>query len=117
LNFFSVPQRKIFEVFYQFIAKLTDSAEKQALYRLLSLYGANVITKHLGLFYQGGFMQGAVPAELYQAGILNLLNELKSDSIALIDAIAPPDYVLNSALGKSDGEVRMIRNFLQRNCE
>jgi acyl-CoA oxidase len=98
-------QRKIFEVFFKFVARQPNSAEKAALTRLLSLYGANLVTKHAGIFYQGGFLQGAATGELYQTAILNLLTELKNDSIALVDAIAPPDHVLNSALGKSDGEI------------
>ena len=34
---------------------------------------------------------------------LELCGEMKNDAIALVDAMAPPDYVLNSALGDSTG--------------
>lgn len=34
--------------------------------------------------------------------------ELKDDAVSLVDVIAPPDFVLNSALGRSDGEVTCV---------
>lgn len=37
--------------------------------------------------------------------MLELCGELKDDSIALIDAIAPPDFVVNSPLADSKGDV------------
>lgn len=37
--------------------------------------------------------------------IKNLLKELKDQLIGLIDAIAVPDHVLNSAIGASDGDI------------
>lgn len=50
-------------------------------------------------------MTGREPAELIKSGVLDLLKELKDDSISIVDAIAPKDFVLNSPLGMSDGEV------------
>jgi len=38
-------------------------------------------------------------------GILNLCRELKPEAVSLVDAISPPDFVLNSVLGASDGKV------------
>jgi len=35
-----------------------------------------------------------------------LTQDLKSDAVAMADALAPPDFILNSALGMSDGEVK-----------
>lgn len=50
-------------------------------------------------------MSGREPAELIKKSVLDLLKELKNDSISIVDAIAPKDFVLNSPLGMSDGEV------------
>ncbi len=43
--------------------------------------------------------------DLYELGILQLLPIIKDDAVGLIDAITFPDYVINSCLGMSDGEV------------
>ncbi|GAB0095269.1 Acyl-coenzyme A oxidase [Sergentomyia squamirostris] len=99
-------QRIIFFTFYNRIQELDpSSAERQALTRLLSLFGAFLLTKHLGLLYQGGFASNTLAGELYEQGILSLLSVIKHDAIALADALAPPDFILNSPLGASNGEV------------
>lgn len=84
---------------------MNESPEKTVLSRVLSMYGANLITKYFNHFYEGGFMSGADAADLYKQGILELLPILKDEAAALVDAIAPPDFILNSALGMSDGNV------------
>lgn len=111
--FYAIPlsiaygQRAIFAAFYQHIQSLSSSAEKDVLEKLLSLYGANLIVKnYLGLLYEFGFAQpGYTAGELLQKGILRLLPQLKVDAVSLIDAIAPPDFIVDSPLGKSDGRV------------
>jgi len=32
--------------------------------------------------------------------------QLKDDAVALVDVFAPPDFILNSPIGKGSGEVR-----------
>lgn len=99
--------RSIFSAFYQHIQTVEQSPEKDVLMKLLSLYGANLIVKnYLGLLYEGGYMQTGVNAgELLQSGILNILPVLKKEAISLVDAIAPPDFIVDSPLGKSDGRI------------
>lgn len=55
--------------------------------------------------YQKGFATGESPAVLVQDAILKLCGELKDDAVAMVDAISPPDFILNSVLGYSDGRV------------
>lgn len=45
-------QRSIFYVFHKFVNDLNESNEKKVLSKLLSFYGANLIVKHLGLYYE-----------------------------------------------------------------
>ncbi|XP_018577780.1 peroxisomal acyl-coenzyme A oxidase 3 [Anoplophora glabripennis] len=69
------------------------------------LYGLSCLDKHLVYFYQGGFASGPELSQNVKDGILALCKNLKSDSLAVIDGLAPPDYVINSVLGRSDGKL------------
>ncbi|XP_069704867.1 uncharacterized protein [Periplaneta americana] len=82
-----------------------DPKVKAVLTNLCSLYGAWSLEKHLATLYQGSYISGLEPAQLIREGILDLFTKLKPDAIALVDVIAPPDFALNSVLGKSDGKV------------
>jgi acyl-CoA oxidase len=53
----------------------------------------------------GGYAVGPDPAQLIRDGILDLFSKLKPEAVTLVDVLAPPDFVLNSVLGKSDGKV------------
>lgn len=45
-------------------------------------------------------------ADLLKQSILSLLAQLKSEAVTIADALAPPDFILNSVLGTSDGKVK-----------
>lgn len=97
-------------VMEQFWTKLCQKPElaqnvREVLTKLLLLYGLWSLEKHLGTLYQGGFAEGSLPAQVIRDGILRLCDELKGEAISLVDAIAPPDFIINSCLGRSDGEV------------
>lgn len=103
-------QRQVIAVFLAEIQKLSpeSSAEREVLTKLLSLFAANLIsTKYIGILYEGGFVASNGPNvnDLLQTGILGLLTDLKNDAVSLVDSIAPPDFILNSPLGMSDGNV------------
>lgn len=98
-------QHFILYKFIQTINESTDPQQKNVLLKLFSLFGLWQLEKHLGILYQGGYASGEKPAMLVQEAVLNLCKELKNDAIALVDVIAPPDFLLNSVLGASDGEV------------
>jgi len=44
-------------------------------------------------------------ADLVKEGILQMCSQLKPEAVAIADSLAPPDFVLNSVIGKSDGKV------------
>lgn len=100
-------QRSIFVTFHQHIQSLEDSPEKAVLSKLLSLYGSNLVLKnYLGVMYEGGFIQAGINSgELLQSGILSILPDLKNEAVSLVDAIAPPDFIVNSPLGYQDGRI------------
>ncbi|ODN04890.1 Peroxisomal acyl-coenzyme A oxidase 3 [Orchesella cincta] len=81
--------------------------------KLFCLYGLWSLEKHLTVFYQWGYMNGPGDADLIRESVLHLCKELKSEVLTLSDAVSPPDFVLNSVLGVSDGEVyKHLRNSL-----
>lgn len=42
---------------------------------------------------------------LLASKVQELMSEIRPQAVGLVDAFAVPDYVLNSALGRSDGKV------------
>ncbi|XP_077292110.1 peroxisomal acyl-coenzyme A oxidase 3-like [Arctopsyche grandis] len=80
-----------------------DNTLKPVLQKLYILYGLWCLDKHLIYFYQGGYANSPKFSEFVKEGILKLCSELKPEAVAIADALAPPDFVLNSVLGKSDG--------------
>lgn len=73
--------------------------------KLGMMYGLWCLDKHLVFFYQGNFASGPALIKLIKDGVLYLCKTLKPDVIGVIDALAPPDFALNSVLGKADGKV------------
>ncbi|XP_012527956.1 peroxisomal acyl-coenzyme A oxidase 3 [Monomorium pharaonis] len=80
--------------------------EKEVLTKLCSLFGAITLEKRLGDLYGGGYASpNSNIDDLLREGIIILCRDLVDNVVALVDVLAPPDFVLNSALGMSDGEV------------
>lgn len=99
-------ERMVFKIFYERVQEWTDiPSEKKVVLQLVSLFGLEVIKKYLSILYEGGFATGSQPTKLYQDAILILLPQIKVNAISLVDTIAPPDFLLNSPLGMSDGNV------------
>ncbi|CAL1534858.1 unnamed protein product [Lymnaea stagnalis] len=83
----------------------TPTTLRTVLSRLCALYGLWSIEKHLTTLYQGGYLSGGDPPRLIREAILQLCLQLKPDAVSLVDAIAPPDFILNSPIGCSDGQI------------
>lgn len=73
--------------------------------KILLLYSLSCLEKHLATLYQGGYCEGPQMADLIRESVLLLCEQLKPEAVSIADALAPPDFVLNSALGRADGKV------------
>ncbi|XP_010640077.1 peroxisomal acyl-coenzyme A oxidase 3 isoform X3 [Fukomys damarensis] len=73
--------------------------------RLSLLYALWSLSRHMTLLYQGGYLSGKQAGEALEDAILDLCAQLKDDAVSLVDVIAPPDFVLNSPIGRADGEL------------
>ncbi|GLV34138.1 uncharacterized protein CBL_00067 [Carabus blaptoides fortunei] len=82
-----------------------DTSLQTVLQQLARLYGLWCIEKHLVYFYEGGYATGPNFAKYVKESILTLCSDIKPNAVAAVDALAPTDYVLNSVLGKSDGQL------------
>lgn len=81
-------------------------AEREVLTKLLQLYALSIIEKRMGDLYGGGYASpDSGMHELIREAITKLCKALVPEAVALVDAIAPPDFVMNSPLGMADGEV------------
>ncbi|XP_065830599.1 peroxisomal acyl-coenzyme A oxidase 3-like [Oscarella lobularis] len=94
----------------------TPSHLKPTLRRLCCLYGLYSVEKEMTSFYEGGFCSGETAAKSVKKCILTLCDELKSEAVSLADALSPPDSILRSPIGASDGQVykRLYGSVLSR---
>lgn len=80
--------------------------EREILTKLCSLFGAVTLEKRLGDLYGCGYASSSSNIDGFlREGIISLCRDLLDNAVALVDVLAPPDFVLNSPLGMSDGEV------------
>ncbi|PSN36382.1 Peroxisomal acyl-coenzyme A oxidase 3 [Blattella germanica] len=103
---FMYIERYVIKSFWNFCnSGLPDGQERAILRKLCSLYGVWLLEKHLGSLYESGYAVGPDPSRLIRESIVQLCLQLKPNAVALADVLAPPDFILNSAIGKSDGKV------------
>ncbi|XP_041361181.1 peroxisomal acyl-coenzyme A oxidase 1-like [Gigantopelta aegis] len=85
-------------------SKDLDTDVKNTLHTLCQLYAVYGIHKNLGDFLEDGYMSRQ-QTELVDKKLYELLADVRNNAVALVDAFDIPDVVLNSALGRFDGNV------------
>lgn len=68
--------------------------------RLAALFGTSNFEEYMSVL--GGLALKSL--QLHQ-GIEELCSHLRPDVVALVDVFTPPDFILNSSLGRSYGEI------------
>ncbi|CAD5112102.1 DgyrCDS1344 [Dimorphilus gyrociliatus] len=89
----------------EFVNNETEDSLKPVLSQMLTLFSAWILEKHLSTLYEGGYCSGKDLATCVRKTVVDLSHNLKNEAAALVDAIAPPDFVLNSPIGSSNGEI------------
>lgn len=79
-------------------------AEVAVLSDLARLFGLYWIEREIGDFFEDGYMSRK-HAKWVRAGVLALLDTIRPNAVALVDAFDYSDFVLKSALGRYDGDV------------
>lgn len=67
------------------------------------IYAYWCLEKHMTSFYEGGFAAGGSFADEVRKTLLEYCSQYKDVSVAVADALAPPDFALDSVIGKADG--------------
>lgn len=84
--------------------KHLDEKTREALTSLCRLYGVHGIITNLGEFIQDDFFNSE-QIQILSHTLTVLLREIRPNAVALVDAYDFPDTVLQSCLGRFDGQV------------
>ncbi|KAK7091567.1 peroxisomal acyl-coenzyme A oxidase 1-like [Littorina saxatilis] len=89
-----------------FVATVSTMTGKlrQVMENVCRLYAVTGIIKCLGEFMEDGYISGLQSATL-RKGLTDLLADLRPNAVTLVDAFDFPDGILDSALGRWDGQV------------
>ncbi|KAI8150134.1 acyl-CoA dehydrogenase/oxidase C-terminal [Fennellomyces sp. T-0311] len=86
------------------LAKPENRETLKVLRTMASLFALNTMEKELAEFLTSGYFSSEQAAMLKKQ-VITLLEEVRPNAVALVDAFALPDYYLHSALGRYDGKV------------
>ncbi|KAI8323152.1 acyl-CoA oxidase [Martensiomyces pterosporus] len=91
---------------HRFAAQVEQSPEslRPVLSLLARLFGAHSAVQHSGEFLQSGYYSGS-QVETLKAFVNHACAEVRKDAVPLTDAFNYTDYVVNSPLGRYDGDV------------
>jgi acyl-CoA oxidase len=107
-------QLVLFQTFASSVNEMEGTAAPQTvrvLRRLVTLFGLGQMLSNMGDFLESGFLTPS-QAGMAREAQYQVLKELRPDAVGLVDSFAIPDYVLDSSLGRFDGDV--YRDLLER---
>ncbi|XP_066560328.1 peroxisomal acyl-coenzyme A oxidase 1 isoform X1 [Amia ocellicauda] len=94
----------VVKLFCAKLGEVGDTAVHSALSSLALLYALHGIAQHSGDFLQAGLLSGPQVTQVSQR-LKELLAQLRPNAVALVDAFDYRDEMLNSVLGRYDGNV------------
>ncbi|XP_068218868.1 peroxisomal acyl-coenzyme A oxidase 3-like [Palaemon carinicauda] len=72
---------------------------------MCALFGLSQLEKYVPQLFEGGLVKDGTFVSMVHHHIKRLCAEMLKDAVALVDAFAPPDFILRSALGNADGQI------------
>merc|ERR1712065_62982 len=90
--------------FYEAASQIKDVPCRQVVTNFAHLFALTLMEDNLGEFLEDGFFS-PTDANLVRFGVKTLLHKLRPEAVAVVDSFRHPDFLLNSSLGKKDGNV------------
>ncbi|CAF4117910.1 unnamed protein product [Rotaria socialis] len=95
---------------FRFLQYIEDNQEmddkcKNVLDKLLLVFTLKFLEENLNLLFEGNYFSNGSINILMQNRLIDLCHDLRNEAAGLVDVFAPPDHILNSVLGVSDGKV------------
>lgn len=84
--------------------KILDPTIGRALQRVAILFCLSTLEQETSDFLTSGYLLPS-QALMIKQHLISVLKSIRPDVVALVDAFGFPDYLLNSALGESEGDV------------
>jgi acyl-CoA oxidase len=100
---FAYIELLVLEKYFESLQNITHQNTRSVLHEFGVLFALNQIVKDLGNFRDKDFISSS-QAIMIKDHVMNLCDKLKDDAIALNEAIAFPDHILQSPIGLSNGQ-------------
>ncbi|CAF4110144.1 unnamed protein product, partial [Rotaria sp. Silwood2] len=106
LSIIYIQRTAIFR-FFQYIEnnEEIDDKCKNVLDKLLLVFTLKFLEENLNLLFEGNYFNNGSINIWIQNRLIDLCHNLRNEAAALVDVFAPPDHILNSVLGVTDGKV------------
>jgi len=82
-----------------------DDKCRNVLDKLLIVHILKFLEENFNLLFEGNYFTNGSISIWIQNRLIDLCHDLRNEAVALVDVFAPPDHILNSVLGVSDGKV------------
>lgn len=106
-----------YNVLKSFPEKVAQEPEMAECLRVVyQVYAQHALEKHLICFYESGFARGPQLVSDVRNALLTNCDLMRKYSVTIADALAPPDFFLNSVIARADGRLyeNLQKEFMKR---